>query len=79
MQMKKINRGSLKKFKIKRHFIITGHNQSLTSFPELLVKLSNILNQTGHNNINEDCSIVRCLFQNVENIVAFVHWSKDQN
>jgi hypothetical protein len=38
-QMKKVNGESLKKFKIKRHLIGTGHNQSFTSFSELLVKL----------------------------------------
>jgi hypothetical protein len=41
MQIKKVNGESLKKFKIKCHFIVTGHNQSLTSFSELLVKLGN--------------------------------------
>jgi hypothetical protein len=39
MEMKKVNGKSLKKFKIKRHLIVTGHNQSLTAFPKLLVKL----------------------------------------
>jgi hypothetical protein len=42
LQMKKENGQSLKQFKMKRHLIVTGHNQSLTSFPELLVKLDNL-------------------------------------
>jgi hypothetical protein len=32
-----------KKFKIKRHLIVTGHNESLTTFSKLLVTLSNAL------------------------------------
>jgi hypothetical protein len=41
MQMKKINGKPLKKFKMKRHLIVTGHNQLLTSFSESLVKPGN--------------------------------------
>jgi hypothetical protein len=41
MQMKKVNGEWLKKFTIKCHLIVTGHNQSLRSFSELLVKLGN--------------------------------------
>jgi hypothetical protein len=39
MQMKKVNGEALKNVKIKRHLNVTGQNQSLTSFSELLVKL----------------------------------------
>jgi hypothetical protein len=41
VEMKKVNGESLKKYKIKHHLVLTGHNQSLTSFFELLVKLGN--------------------------------------
>jgi hypothetical protein len=41
--LKKVNGESLKKFKITRHLIVTGHNQSLTSFSELPVKLGPVI------------------------------------
>jgi hypothetical protein len=55
MQMKKVNGKLLKKFKIKRHFITTGDNQSLTSFPELLVKLGTVVDRCGVSSTPSPC------------------------